>query len=335
MSHDLNQFKQDLILSNIHFEEDVDLSAFSYMRTGGKARLITYPGTKDDFARTLALASSNGVQFKVIGNTSNLLFLDGVDYSCLICTTRLNKMHLEGAGKVIVAETGVMVPDLARFALFHSLSGMEGLEGIPGTLGGGIFMNAGAYGFEIRDYLESIETVDATGNFRTYTAADAGLTHRSSIFRKSKQDIFVYSCRFALKPGNERSIYSKMELLHAKRHRYQDFMYPNLGSIFSGSPYRAMARKDSQFGVALRLFLLLGYKLNVLGRESSINRRWINDLAVKRFGLKYDKQPFSDKTINCLVNRGQGTSEMVRYVREMESIIDGQAPLENEVVEGF
>lgn len=323
-----------LTSANIDFTENIDLASFSYMRTGGKARIVIFPNTKEKLALSLTLASSNRVPFKLIGNTSNLLFLDNTQYSCLIATTALNSMHIE-SDNTIFAEAGVMVPDLARFALFNSLSGMEGLEGIPGTLGGGIFMNAGAYGAEIRDYLDSVETVNVHGEFKTYSAKDIGLTHRSSILRKQQSDTFVYACRFNLRKGSERAIYSKMEVFHAKRHRYQDFMYPNLGSIFSGSPYRAMARKDLLFGLALRAFMFLGYKIKILGRESPINRRWINDLAVKRFHLKYVLQPFSEKTINCLVNRGQGTDEMVRYIRELEEIINDRAPLENEIVSEF
>jgi UDP-N-acetylmuramate dehydrogenase len=320
--------------ADIDFTENVDLSSFSYMRTGGKARIVIFPNSKEKLALSLQLASTNHVTFKLIGNTSNLLFLDDAEYSCLIVTTALNTICMESEG-TIFAEAGVMVPELARFALFNSLTGMEGLEGIPGTLGGGIFMNAGAYGSEIRDCLESVETVNSQGEFKNYSAKDIGLTHRSSILRKQHSDTFVYACRFKLKKGNEKSIYSKMEIFHAKRHRYQDFMYPNLGSIFSGSPYRAMAKKDVVFGLALRAFMFLGYKIQVLGRESPINRRWINNLAVKRFNLTYSRQPFSDKTINCLVNRGQGTAEMVRYIRELGSIINDRAPLENEIVSEF
>lgn len=334
MNKNFESLAAALASAEIDFKENVELSTFSYMRTGGKAAIVIFPNTKEKLALSLKLVSTNQIPFKLIGNTSNLLFLDNTRYSCLIVTTALNSIHME-SNNIIFAEAGVMVPDLARFALFNSLTGMEGLEGIPGTLGGGIFMNAGAYGSEIRDCLDSVDTVNAQGEFKTYSAKDIGLTHRSSILRKQQSDTFVYACRFKLQKGNEKSIYSKMEVFHAKRHRYQDFMYPNLGSIFSGSPYRAMAKKDLVYGFALRVFMFLGYKIQVLGRESPINRRWINNLAVKRFNLTYSKQPFSDKTINCLVNRGQGTDEMVRYIRELETIINDRAPLENEVVSQF
>lgn len=334
MTPDFTQLTNLLNSSGIEFLIDLDMAAFSYMRTGGVAHVAIFPKTKDEFSNSISFSTNCGVPFKVIGNTSNLLFLDNTEYSCLIITTKLNCIRME-TSTTIFAEAGVMIPDLARFALFHHLTGMEGLEGIPGTLGGGVFMNAGAYGSEIKDCLVSLEAINIYGESREYSSNEIALTHRSSLLRKEQYPLYVYACRFDLKNGDERSIYGKMEAYHAKRHRYQDFIYPNLGSIFSGSPYRAMEKRDWVFGIALRVFMFLGYKLKVLGRESPINRRWINDLAVRRFKLKYSQQPFSDKTINCLVNRGQGTAEMVRFIRELEAIIDGRAPLENEIVEKF
>ncbi|MBR0564508.1 FAD-binding protein [Azoarcus sp. L1K30] len=318
----------------IAYSRDVSLSQFSYMRTGGVADVVLFPADRTQLSECLKAISEFDLSFKVIGNTSNLLFLDGARYGCLLSTSRLVSIGIEDEG-TIVAEAGVMMPDLSRFALQHSLTGMEGLEGIPGTVGGGIFMNAGAYGSEIRDTLVEVEAVDSQGNFRKYSLDEVGLTHRSSIFRKERADEFVFSCRFFLAKGDERRIFSRMELFHAKRHRYQDFMYPSLGSIFSGSPYRVLAKQDFRFGFAARIHMLLTLKDKLLGRESPINRRWLNDAAVKRFDWRFDKQPFSDKTINCLVNRGQGTDEMVRFIRLLEKMMKGEVPLENEIVEAF
>ncbi len=126
-----------------------------------------------------------------------------------------------------------------------------------------------------------------------------------------------------------------MEVYHAKRHKYQDFMYPNLGSIFSGSPYRALGRRDRIFKLISAAYYFVNYEFKLFRRESPINRKWLNDIVLKRFPLHYPLQPFSDKTLNCLVNRGQGTEEMVRFIRQMEDLVSGQIPLENEIVDEF
>lgn len=319
----------------IEYEEDVALQTFTYMRTGGTAALVVFPRTIEQMSALMAAISRHGAAYKVIGNTSNLLFLDECRYSLLISTVRMDEItYDEDAGR-LCALAGAMMPELSRQALYHGVTGFEGLEGIPGTVGGGLFMNAGAYGYELKDVFIGADVVHPNGEIQYLRLADFELGHRSSILRKQRKGSIVCRLYFSAKKGDPKKIYSKMEVYHAKRHKYQDFMYPNLGSIFSGSPYRALARKDAVFRVLSAVYFLFSYKLKIFRRESPINRAWLNDLAVKRFPLAYPIQPFSDKTLNCLVNRGQGTAAMVQYVRDLERLSEGRIPLENEIVDEF
>jgi UDP-N-acetylmuramate dehydrogenase len=331
----LSEFRVHLTNQNIRFEEKVNLSQFTYMKTGGTARLIVFPSNEEQMVSCVKWAYENELKYKVIGSTSNLLFLDDSSYGCLICTSDLLEMSYNSESRQIFVGSGVMMPDLSRKALFEELTGFEGLEGIPGTVGGGVFMNAGAYGCEVKDTLIQVNVVRHDGTTAQYSLKEAGLTHRASMFRKTKTDEIIVSCVFEGKKGNPQSIFAKMELYHAKRHRYQDFFYPNLGSIFSGSPYRAIGQDDKYFKLISAIYYFFCYEWKIFRRESPINRKWLNDIVVKRFGLNYEKQPFSDKTLNCLVNRGQGTAEMVRFIEEMKEKTKGRIPIENEVVEGF
>ncbi|MBB4122704.1 FAD-binding protein [Martelella radicis] len=319
----------------IAFDQDVDLSRMTYLRTGGRAQLIAKPSTAEQAAGLLAFLTSHGIAYKIIGNTSNLLFLDQVDYPVLVSSTNMADLSVDSATGKIVAEGGVMVPDLSRAALFHGLTGFEAFEGIPGTLGGGLFMNAGAYGDELKDHLVGAQLAMPDGTLRFFTLAELQLTHRSSVLRREASGAFVCDVTFELPHGDAQKIFGKMEVYHAKRHKYQDFMYPNLGSIFSGSPYRVLGEEDRYFKFVSAVYYLFNYKVKIFRRESPINRKWLNDVILKRFPLHYDLQPFSDKTFNCLVNRGQGTDEMVRFIRQMEELIDGRIVLENEIVEEF
>ncbi|MFS8038142.1 FAD-binding protein [Xanthobacter sp. AM11] len=319
----------------IPFEEGVDLTVFTYMKTGGVAHLVIYPNTTEHLRLAINALRAQKLRFKVVGNTSNLLFLDNTDYSILVCTVRLTNLLYSKEKGLLIADCGVTIPDLARRALLECVDGFEGFEGIPGTLGGGIFMNAGAYGYELKDLLVKADIIDRDGQMRTVDAKELGLAHRTSIMRSAPNDWIVATLYFRATKGDPAVIYSKMELFHAKRHKYTEYMYPNLGSIFSGSPYRAMSRKDVVFRIYAALYYFFGYKLKIFRRESPINRKWLNDIAVARFNIRYDLQPFSDKTINCLVNRGQGTDEMVRFIRELDQLSDGRIPLENEIVDGF
>lgn len=336
IDNDLNSaLRTYLIQHKIRFESRVKLSEFTYLKTGGLADLIIFPENELQLSQAVKWAFENELKYKVIGSTSNLLFLDDASYGCLICTSSLLEMRYDPNKRQIFVGSGVMMPDLSRKALFEGLTGFEGLEGIPGTVGGGVFMNAGAYGCEVKDTLIQVNVVLRDGSTAQYSLKEAGLTHRASMFRSTKTDEIIVSCLFEGKAGDPQSIFNKMELYHAKRHRYQDFFYPNLGSIFSGSPYRAIGQDDKVFKLISAAYYLVCYEWKLFRRESPINRKWLNDIVVKRFGLNYKLQPFSDKTLNCLVNRGQGTAEMVRFIEEMKQKTKGRIPIENEVVEGF
>ncbi|MFC6860086.1 UDP-N-acetylmuramate dehydrogenase [Zunongwangia atlantica] len=329
------ELKGFLLKANINYEEDVELSKITYLRTGGTADYIIFPRTNEEVCEAIKILNSLSVKFKIIGATSNLLFLDDKVYSCLLSTERLKGMFLNKDTALIEAASGDMLPELSRFALLHSSKGFEGLEGIPGTVGGAVFMNAGAYGYEIKNVLEFIEMVDFEGNLKKIDKVDLKLGKRISSLRKGDLKGVIVKCYFKYQKGNTTAIAYRMENYHAKRHKYQDFLYPSLGSIFSGQIYKALGEKDRYFKVVSAFFYLFRYKWKIFHKESPLNRKWINDLAVKRFKLNYDLQPFSDKTINCLVNRGQGTDEMVNYIRKIEELTDGKIPVENEIVEEF
>ena len=321
--------------NGIKYVTDVNLSELTYLRTGGNANLIIYPNSVEKFAATVAFLAKYKCRYKVIGNTSNLLFLDDSSYSILISTIALNQIKYCSTDGTITAEAGAMMPDLSRVALRAGVTGFEGLEGIPGTIGGGVFMNAGAYGTELKDELIGAIAVRLDGRILEIDKEELGLTHRASALRRGDFQGFVASCTFQARRGDPSCIFSKMEVFHAKRHKYQDFMYPNLGSIYSGSPYRALARYDLKFKLLSALFYMFRYKYKVFHRESPINRKWLNDLVLRTFDFNYELQPFSDKTLNCLVNRGQGTGEMVRFITQMEEMVGDVIPLENEIVQGF
>lgn len=328
-------FPDFLRSSDIEHELNVELAVFTYMKTGGRAGVVVYPKTPAELHAVIKYLIDSRLAYKVVGNTSNLLFKDEEDYSVLVCTVKLTRLdYLEDEG-LLVAECGVTIPDLSRRALLESVKGFEGFEGIPGTLGGGIFMNAGAYGYELKDVCTKADIIDADGEVRTVPVAELGLAHRTSRMRSAPNGWIVTRLYFRAVKGDAAKIYGKMEVYHAKRHKYTDYMYPNLGSIYSGSPYRALSKRDRVFMIYSSLFYFFGYKFKIFIRESPINRKWLNDKVVQRFGLKYDRQPFSDKTLNCLVNRGQGSTEMIRFINELGELTDGRIALENEIVEPF
>ena len=218
---DLDGFSAALESEGIVVEHNVALASRTYLRTGGTAQLILHPTTVDELALCIARLHSSGQAYKLIGNTSNLLFRDEASYAVLVSTMRLDCIEYDAANGNIVAECGVMMPDLSRVALWNNIEGFEGLEGIPGTIGGGIFMNAGAYGTELKDKLESAIVIRSDGRVQEIDGTELGLTHRASALRRGEFDGIVAKCTFRAEPGDPQEIFHKMEVFHAKRHKYQ------------------------------------------------------------------------------------------------------------------
>lgn len=308
----------------------VDLSVNTYMETGGTAELLVEPKTVAQLVAVLEQCGASGVPFLLIGATSNVLFLDSVPYGVLICTVGLQRAWVEDA--FLVAEAGLMLGELSRLALRHGVTGFEGLEGIPGTVGGAVFMNAGAYGSEIKQILYDVDLYDPERGIHRESAEELMLGYRSSRLQQERHRI-VLQARFRMQPGDVDSIYGQMELYHAKRHKYQEFCYPNLGSLFAGDVYYALGRQSRRFRILYGVYARLAYRYKLLGRESPINRRWLHQWIMKWFGLEVYRDCFSVKNLNCLVNTGQGTAKMLAFIEQMQVLTGHRLRVENEIMQ--
>ena len=319
----------------VDFRENEDLSEFTYFKTGGRVALLVFPTSIEQLSRCVETLNGNRIPFKVIGETSNLVFLDDRTYTCLVSTVRMNRILFNQETSRFECEAGAMLPDLSRRALLEGLGGFAGMEGIPGTVGGAVFMNASAYGDGIHKVLDSVDVVDPDGSVRNMKTAELGFAYRDSIFKRGESSSIVVRAHFHAAPGDRRKIYAKMELAHAKRHKYNEYMYPNLGSVFAGSIYRALAASNLEYRIVSTLFYLFNYRWKLFRRESPLNRRWINDYTVRKFGITFGTQPFSDKTMNTLVNAGIHTDDVVKYIEDIKKLTRGSVPVENEVVNPF
>lgn len=321
--------------SGIRYECDVDMSSLSYFKSGGIARIIVSPANQDQLIQSVQILNQSKVGYKVVGETSNLLFLDDEDYTCLLSTVGMTGLYYDENTEQIVSEPGAMLPELSRKALYQSFTGFEGLEGIPGTVGGAVFMNAGAYGYDIKGVLKSVDVVSPDGFIKNYSVTQLELNYRNSVFKAGKIQGVISNCYFSGSHADQSEISTRMELFHAKRHKYQEFNYPNLGSLFSGSIYRSFGKRDRLYNIVASVYYLLNYKLKIFRRESPMNRKWLNDYTVKRFGFEYENQPFSDKTMNTIINNGHHTDEVLAYIEQVKKLVGEEVPIENEIVGKF
>ena len=158
---------------------------------------------------------------------------------------------------------------------------------------------------------------------------------RATIVRSIANDEIIISATFKVDIGTSLEIYSRMSLFHNKRHKYQEFMYPTLGSVYSSSVYRALAKKDIWYKFVSSIYYLLFYKWKIFRREAPDNRKWLNDFTVSRFGISYKNQPFSHKDMNTLVNNGHHTDEILSYIRQLNTLVGSDILIENEIVDKF
>lgn len=211
-------------------------------RVGGPAALMALPGTLGEAKAVLRAAAQNGVRPFFLGNGSNLLVADrGYDGLVVKLKGKFGLGHIREVNGALVSGAAVLLPQLAVSALDRGLTGLEFAQGIPGSVGGGVTMNAGAYGGEIRQVLSGVAALRMDGEVEELTAEDCQLSYRHSLF--SGGDYLILSARFALAQGDREEIRARMDDYATRRKEKQPLDLPSAGSTFK--------RPEGHFAAAL------------------------------------------------------------------------------------
>jgi len=197
-------------------------------KIGGPADIFIKINTLEELKYILALAKNKKIPLTVIGNGTNLLVRDKGIRGMVI---KLNLNNIKIQNEIIEVEAGALIIKLARMAYENSLTGLEFASGIPGTIGGAIKMNAGAYGGEFKDIVLETTYLDENLNLHTITNEQSEFSYRDSIFNKN-DDYIIISTKLKLHKGNKEEIKNKMEENSSKRREKQPINLPNAGSIF-------------------------------------------------------------------------------------------------------
>lgn len=205
------------------------LSEHTTFKVGGPCGIMIFPDTAEHIGQIIAKTIELDVPYCIIGNGSNVLFKDS-GYSGAVIVMGCDFGDITVGGDVITAYAGAMLIKVCKIALESSLSGMEFAYGIPGTVGGAVYMNAGAYGGEIKDIVSSVTAMDRSGNVKKYSREELKLGYRSSVFTDS--DEIILSADFKLSKGDCNDIKCKMDELMARRKSRQPLEYPSAGSTF-------------------------------------------------------------------------------------------------------
>ena len=207
--------------------ENEPMSAHTSLKIGGEAAAYFEPVSAEELKSIVSACAEEGLRYFVLGKGSNVLFADARLDLAVISTSGLSEIKTEG--ETITAGAGAALSKIASAALAASLTGFETLHGIPGSLGGAVYMNAGAYGGEIKDVCESV-TVLENGEIREYAARDCDFSYRPSALEE--REAVISSARFRLKPGDPEKIRAIMRDLSDRRRAKQPLEFPSAGSTF-------------------------------------------------------------------------------------------------------
>lgn len=207
------------------------MSRHTTFRVGGPADYYVMPESINQITELVRICVSGNIAYHIHGNGSNVIFSDSGYHGVVISIGQsMSGLGLKEDGVVIHADAGVTLARLAAFAAENSLAGLEFASGIPGTLGGAVTMNAGAYGGEMKDVLVSVTVCDRNGTVKTLSNEELGLGYRTSIIQKSAY--IVLAADIKLNHGDKEAIKAAMKELNGKRREKQPLEYGSAGSTF-------------------------------------------------------------------------------------------------------
>ena len=283
--------------SKIRYNEP--MSKHTTLKVGGNADVLVMPEDVNDIINALSYAKENNIPVTVIGNGSKLLVLDkGIRGIVIKLGSKFADINV--TDEYITVNAGMTLPRLAIIAKDNSLSGLEFAAGIPGNVGGAIYMNAGAYGSEMANVIQEVTYIDENLNVQTVSNEQCEFGYRKSIFRGSKK--IILSAKLKLQHGDKQEIEALMKNNNEARRTKQPLEYPNAGSTFK--------RPE-------------GYFVGKL----------IDDLGLK--GYKIGDAQISTKHSGFIVNTGKATAQdvlnLINYVKEKVLEANG-VKLEEEII---
>ena len=268
-------------LPGLELRENEPMKPHTTFRVGGPARLMALPGTPEEACAVLRLAAEAGAAPFFLGNGSNLLVADRGYDGLVVKTSGMDQVR--GDSRRLTAQCGIPLARLAVAALDRGLAGLEFAHGIPGTLGGAVLMNAGAYGGEMVQVLTSVTYADESGSPVTLPAGACGLSYRHSLFSEHPEWL-VLEAEMDLSRGEPEQIRARMEELAQKRREKQPLEWPSAGSTFK--------RPEGYFAAAL-----------------------IEQCGLKGVGI--GGAQVSEKHAGFVVNRGGATADDIWRLMEL------------------
>ncbi|MCX8117192.1 MAG: UDP-N-acetylmuramate dehydrogenase [Desulfobacterota bacterium] len=261
---------------------DAPMKRYTSLKVGGPADCLLFPKDLDELRKVVLHAKEKEIPLFVLGNGTNLLVLDGGIRGWVV-TLRKGLRRIRKEGAYVEAEAGCGLQELVRFSFRHGLTGFEPFFGIPGTVGGGLAMNAGAWGEEMGDVVRSVSFMDEAGEVVERPRTELRFAYRRLDFPSTW---IILKSSFHLEKGDKQKIHDRMTSFYERRKRTQPLDYPSAGSIF----------KNPEEGPA---------------------GKWIEESGLK--GFRIGEAMVSEKHANFIINLGRAKAEEVlRLIEEIE-----------------
>ena len=279
----MNDIIQKIKEENIcKIDEGVSLSKLTTYRVGGKASCIAYPKDINELVNLLKLLKSNGVKYKLLGNGSNLLFSDNDYQGVLIKLSEFNNIEFISKNKLRVG-AGYSLIKLSLLTAKKGLTGLEFASGIPGSVGGAVFMNAGAYKSDMGYVVESVKVLTPNYEVINLENKEMNFHYRSSYLQKNR-DYICLEVIIKLQVGKRDAIEEVIKERRERRIASQPLEYPSAGSVFRNP-------------------------------EGNFAGKLIEDCSLK--GMKRGGAMISDKHANFVVNYKDSTSSDIKYLIDL------------------
>ena len=265
------------------------MSEYTTLKLGGPADYMVFPRDGEEIAAMFREAAENSVPVTVIGHGSNLLVLDGGIRGLVICIGK-NMRKITREGNILKAQAGAMLGSVALEAAEAGLTGLEFASGIPGTVGGGVTMNAGAFDGEMAQVVTEVRGIRPDGTAVCLSREEMDFSYRHSVVQE--KDFIVTEVTFELKPGDLAMIRARMSELNAKRSEKQPLDLPSAGSTFK--------RPEGYYAAAL-----------------------IDQCGLKGYSIGGAR--VSEKHAGFLVNTGTSSRDFLNLMKKVQAIVEERA----------
>ena len=285
--------------NKIEYVEGELMSKHTSFKIGGAADIFVNPKSTKELKALLQIGKTANLPVCLVGNGSNLLVSDGGIEGLVVSTLKMKKITLVSEDEIF-AEAGASLTAVCLFALKNSLAGMEFAYGIPGSIGGAVYMNAGAYGGEMKDIIKNVQSLDKSLNLVERPLEDLGLGYRESVYKSNGE--IITGVTLKLKKGNSHDISKQMELLMGKRQTSQPLDFGSAGSTFK--------RPVGYYAAAL-----------------------IDECGLK--GLSVGDAQVSEKHAGFVINKGKATcNDVLKLIEEIKDTVYTKkgVKLETEVI---